>query len=36
MIGSSRFWGGWIDEDMTNLKDHEKLIQHGLSQDLNM
>jgi hypothetical protein len=35
MIGSSRVWGGWIDEDMTNL-DHEKIIQHGLNQDLKM
>ena len=31
MIASSKFWDGWIDEDMTNLKDHEKL-----NQDLKM
>lgn len=36
MIASSRFWGGWIDEDTTNLKDHEKVIQHVLNQDLKM
>lgn len=30
MIASSKFWDGWIDEDMTNLKDHE------LNQDLKM
>jgi hypothetical protein len=36
MIGSSRFWGGWIDEDMANLENQEELIQHGLNQDLKM
>ena len=36
VIASSRFWSGWPDEDMTNLKDHEKLIQFGLNQDLKM
>ena len=36
VIASSRFWSEWPDEDMTNLKDHEKLIQRGLNQDLKM
>jgi hypothetical protein len=30
MIASSKFWDGWIDEDMANLKVHE------LNQDLKM
>jgi hypothetical protein len=37
MIIIIRYCYGWHEEDMTNfIEHHEKLIQYGLNQDLNI